>query len=71
MGLVGANGASKTTLMKVILGFSHYQSGTYEITENKNTQSNTGALIESPGLYPLCQATIILNYLMNLKIRML
>lgn len=52
VGLVGANGAGKTTLMKVILGFSHYQSGTYEITENKNTQSNTGALIESPGLYP-------------------
>ena len=52
VGLVGANGAGKTTLMKVILGLSNYQDGSYEIRANTNNKSNTGALIESPGVYP-------------------
>ena len=34
IGLVGANG--KTSLMKVILGYSSYQDGTFRIIENKN-----------------------------------
>ena len=36
IGLVGANGAGKTSLMKVILGYSSYQDGTFRIIENKN-----------------------------------
>ena len=52
IGLVGANGAGKTSLMKVILGYSSYQDGTFRIIENKNKKSNVGALIENPGIYP-------------------
>ncbi|HEA4021309.1 ATP-binding cassette domain-containing protein [Staphylococcus aureus] len=52
IGLVGANGAGKTSLMKVILGYSSYQKGTFRIIENKNKKSNVGALIENPGIYP-------------------
>lgn len=52
VGLVGANGAGKTTLMKVILGLSNYQDGSFEIRANTNNKSNTGALIESSGVYP-------------------
>ena len=52
VGLVGANGAGKTTLMKVILGLSNYQDGSYKVRANTNNKSNTGALIESPGVYP-------------------
>ena len=52
IGLVGANGAGKTSLMKVILGYSSYQEGTFRIIENKNKKSNVGALIENPGIYP-------------------
>ena len=52
IGLVGANGAGKTSLMKVILGYSSYQEGTFRIIENKDKKSNVGALIENPGIYP-------------------
>lgn len=52
IGLVGANGAGKTSLMKVILGYSSYQDGTFRIIENKNKKSNVGALIENPWIYP-------------------
>ncbi|MBJ6275911.1 ATP-binding cassette domain-containing protein [Staphylococcus aureus] len=52
VGLVGANGAGKTSLMKVILGYSSYQEGHFNVIENKNKNSNIGALIESPGIYP-------------------
>lgn len=51
-GLVGANGAGKTSLMKVILGYSSYQKGQFDVIENKHKKSNIGALIESPGIYP-------------------
>ena len=52
VGLVGANGAGKTSLMKVILGYSIYQEGNFEVIENKHKKSNVGALIENPGVYP-------------------
>lgn len=51
IGLVGANGAGKTSLMKVILGYSSYQEGNFKVTEIKE-KSNIGALIENPGIYP-------------------
>lgn len=52
VGLVGANGAGKTSLMKVILGYSIYQEGNFKVIENKHKKSNVGALIENPGIYP-------------------
>ncbi|PTI59914.1 lantibiotic ABC transporter ATP-binding protein [Staphylococcus warneri] len=52
IGLVGANGAGKTSLMKVILGYSNYQKGNFKVIENKHKKSNVGALIENPGIYP-------------------
>ncbi|MCG2521904.1 ATP-binding cassette domain-containing protein [Staphylococcus epidermidis] len=51
IGLVGANGAGKTSLMKIILGYSSYQEGHFKVIDNNN-KSNVGALIENPGLYP-------------------
>lgn len=51
-GLVGANGRGKTTLMKVVLGYSSYQEGQFNVIENKHKKSDIGALIESPGIYP-------------------
>lgn len=52
IGLVGANGAGKTSLMKVILGYSSYQEGNLNVIENTHKKSNVGALIENPGIYP-------------------
>jgi ABC-2 type transport system ATP-binding protein len=52
IGLVGANGAGKTSLMKVVLGYSNYQKGSFKVIENKHKKSNVGALIENPGIYP-------------------
>ena len=52
VGLVGANGAGKTSLMKVILGYSNYQKGHYKVVDSGSKRSSIGALIESPGVYP-------------------
>ncbi|PTJ28013.1 lantibiotic ABC transporter ATP-binding protein, partial [Staphylococcus simulans] len=52
IGLVGANGAGKTSLMKVILGYSSFQKGDINIINKGKQRSNIGALIESPGIYP-------------------
>lgn len=49
-GLIGRNGAGKTTVMRVISGLSRATSGSYELHgENK---FGVGVLIESPGIYP-------------------
>ena len=49
-GLIGRNGAGKTTVMRVISGLSKATSGSYELFgENK---FGVGVLIESPGIYP-------------------
>lgn len=49
-GLIGRNGAGKTTVMRVISGLSKATSGSYELHgENK---FGVGVLIESPGIYP-------------------
>ena len=52
VGLVGANGAGKTSLMKVILGYSDYQEGNFTSIRQDENHCNIGALIENPGLYP-------------------
>ena len=54
-GLIGRNGAGKTTVMRVISGLSKATSGSYELFgENK---FGVGVLIESPGIYPNMSAT--------------
>ena len=57
IGLVGANGAGKTTIMRSILGLAHHQGqiliGPDPVAFNHhNALNRVGALIESPGLYP-------------------
>ena len=49
-GLIGRNGAGKTTIMRVISGLSKATTGTYEIHDD--SKYGVGVLIESPGLYP-------------------
>ena len=49
-GLIGRNGAGKTTVMRMISGLSKPTSGTYQMYgEHK---FGVGVLIESPGIYP-------------------
>lgn len=57
LGLIGANGAGKTTIMKAILGISsfagHISLNDAPISMNEHRPLvNVGALIEYPGLYP-------------------
>lgn len=49
-GLIGRNGAGKTTVMRVISGLSQATSGSYEL--HGNNKFGVGVLIESPGIYP-------------------
>ncbi len=57
MGLLGPNGSGKTTIMKVIVGLCHAQSGITEVfghsveRDYEAAASHIGALIESPALY--------------------
>jgi ABC-2 type transport system ATP-binding protein len=58
IGLVGANGAGKSTIMKSITGIISFDSGDIQIDgkavskANREALINVGSLIESPGLYP-------------------
>lgn len=58
VGLVGANGAGKTTIMKAVLGLISFSNGSIKINGesvslNKHQAlSKVGALIENPGIYP-------------------
>lgn len=57
VGLIGANGAGKTTIMKTLLGLTKF-TGTVTFNDQKITASNhkalqqVGALIENPAIYP-------------------
>ena len=56
-GLIGRNGAGKTTIMRMISGLSNPTSGTYSLfgktgSEMKKMMNKVGVLIEHPGLYP-------------------
>ena len=55
-GLIGRNGAGKTTIMRMISGLSNPTSGTYSLfgktgMEMKRMMNKVGVLIEHPGLY--------------------
>ncbi len=56
-GLIGRNGAGKTTIMRMISGLSRPTSGSYSLfgktgAEMKRQLRNVGVLIEQPGIYP-------------------
>lgn len=56
-GLIGRNGAGKTTILRMISGLSNASSGSYSINGKTNNElvherKNVGALIEAPGIYP-------------------
>ncbi|MBR4627250.1 MAG: ATP-binding cassette domain-containing protein [Ruminococcus sp.] len=60
-GLIGRNGAGKTTIMRMISGLSKPTSGSYSLfgkTGNDMMKElrNVGVLIEHPGLYPKLSA---------------
>ncbi|MBQ9868236.1 MAG: ATP-binding cassette domain-containing protein, partial [Ruminococcus sp.] len=60
-GLIGRNGAGKTTIMRMISGLSNATSGTYSLfgktgAEMKKMMNKVGVLIEHPGLYPKLSA---------------
>lgn len=57
-GLVGRNGAGKTSFMKMISGLSHPTSGSFSLfgtecckTSNKELYRKVGSLIETPGFF--------------------
>ncbi|MDO5026654.1 MAG: ATP-binding cassette domain-containing protein [Tissierellia bacterium] len=51
-GLIGRNGAGKTTILKMITGLIFPSSGRIEYNfEDENKANNIGLLIESPGLF--------------------
>ena len=73
-GLLGRNGAGKTTIMKMILGLTPITSGEVDVfSQNikgheKRIYPRIGAIIETPGFYPnltgtenleICSASIL------------
>lgn len=56
-GLIGRNGAGKTTILRIISGLSNPTEGSYSINGKtgvllKSERKAIGTLIEAPGLYP-------------------
>ena len=49
-GLIGRNGAGKTTIMRMLSGLSSPTEGSFKY--NGNSDNGIGVLIESPGIYP-------------------
>lgn len=72
-GLLGRNGAGKTTIMKMILGLTSITSGSAEVF-GKNINGNEkriypriGAIIETPGFYPNLTGTENLEIFSKLR----
>lgn len=63
LGLIGKNGAGKTTFLKCINGLIHPSGGTIKIEENAHVSS----LIEEPGLVPYLSASQNLSLLYRLR----
>ncbi len=72
-GLLGRNGAGKTTAMKMLLGLTRPTSGEVEIWgkplagNEKNLLPRIGGLIEAPGFYPNLTATENLRIFATLR----
>lgn len=69
-GLIGRNGAGKTTVLRMLSGLARPTSGSYTLFgkegfEARKQMENVGVLIEAPGIYPK------LNAYDNLKIKCL
>lgn len=67
-GLVGKNGAGKTTIMKILLGLVPKTSGTVSLlgassdNDLRSIRSEVGSMIETPSFYPYMSARDNLNY---------
>ena len=72
-GLLGRNGAGKTTIMKMILGLTTTTSGNVEVFgknidgNEKRIYSRIGAIIETPGFYPNLTGTENLEIFAKLR----
>ena len=72
-GLLGRNGAGKTTIMKMILGLTPITSGNVEvfgmniIGKEKRIYPRIGAIIETPGFYPNLTGTENLEIFARLR----
>lgn len=72
-GLLGRNGAGKTTIMKMILGLTPITSGEVEVfgqnirQNGKKIYPRIGAIIETPGFYPNLTATENLEIFAKLR----
>lgn len=60
-GLIGQNGAGKSTMMKIISGISHPSSGSFKLFDHKPEEDSylyrrIGVLIENAGQYPSLNA---------------
>ena len=61
-GLVGRNGAGKTTIMRIISGLQKPTSGTVEYGFDNRKLGNVGALVELPSIYSTASARENLIY---------
>ena len=61
-GLVGRNGAGKTTIMRIISGLQKPTSGTVEYGFDNKKLGNVGALVELPSIYSTASARENLIY---------
>lgn len=72
-GLLGRNGAGKTTIMKMILGLSSVTSGDFTVFgaalkgQEKTVYPRIGAIIEKPGFYPNLTGTENLEIFAKLR----
>lgn len=72
-GLLGRNGAGKTTIMKMILGISSITSGEINVFNqslqgnNKSIYPRIGSIIETPGFYPNLTGTENLQVFARLR----
>lgn len=72
-GLLGRNGAGKTTIMKMILGLTSITSGEIQVFgeqlegNEKKIYPRIGAIIETPGFYPNLTGTENLNIFARLR----
>lgn len=72
-GLLGRNGAGKTTIMKIVLGLTSITSGEIEVfgqnimKHEKELYPRIGAIIETPGFYPNLTGTENLEIFAKLR----